>query len=239
MTISPFEVERQEFATAPMGYRKREVDRFLDEVRGTLVSMWQERAELREENERLGERIARFTALEEQLKNTLLLAQDSAEKATEQARREAELSLREAGQKAREIVHNAHEERTRLERALRELQLAAAEARQRFRQLASSVLTHLDESEDDVNDVSKTGAYRAIVQDAEQVTRRAPRRPARSGDESAFGTPPAFTHQRPTESGKAPTPTAAAAAATPTAPKGTTIANTPAGTADAKAPAKA
>ena len=161
MTLSPFEVERQEFGKAAMGYRRSEVDSFLDEVRHTLLGLWQERADLREENERLNERVARFTALEEQLKNTLLLAQDSAEKAQEQARRESELLMREAGQKAREIVHAAHEERQRLESALRDLQAAEGETRQRFRALAQTVVQHLDDSKHAVADSAST--LRAIV----------------------------------------------------------------------------
>lgn len=226
MTISPFEVERQEFGTAAMGYRKKDVDHFLQEVKVTLVGLWQERADLREENERLVERIARFESLEDQLKSTLMLAQDSAEKATDQARRDAELTMRESSQKAREIVHEAHEERARLDRALRELQLAETEARQRFRQLASSVLTHLDESEEDRPDVSKTGAYRAIVQDVAPV--RAPSPVPRGATPPApavapalaspaigsggsrrsevFGTPPTFQHERPGQTDLATTP---------------------------------
>lgn len=162
MTLSPFEVERQEFGRSVGGYRRKEVDAFLDDVRATLVTLWEERADLREENERLGERVARFTALEEQLKNTLLLAQDSAEKATEQARREAELVLREASQKAREIVGGLHEERRRLEQTLRDLGAAEADSRQRFRALAQTVLAHLDESEESSTEALTT--LRAMVQ---------------------------------------------------------------------------
>lgn len=164
MTLSPFEVERQEFGKSALGYRRKEVDDFLRDVRSGLVTLWQERADLREENERLSERIARFTALEEQLKNTLLLAQDSAEKACEQAKRESELVMRESGQKAREIVHAAHEERQRLEVALRELQGAEAETRQRFRALAHAVLNHLDEPESVQPDQQATTTYRAVVE---------------------------------------------------------------------------
>lgn len=160
MTLSPFEVERQEFGHSMMGYKRREVDAFLDEVRNTLVGLWQERGDLREENERLGERVARYTALEDQLKNTLLLAQDSAERACEQARRESELVMREAGQKSREIVHAAHEERQRLDLALRELQSAEQESRQRFRAIAQTVLAHLDESDP----TGETGSFRMPLQ---------------------------------------------------------------------------
>ncbi|MBC7644216.1 MAG: DivIVA domain-containing protein [Thermoleophilia bacterium] len=170
MTMSPFEVERREFGRSAMGYKKTEVDGFLDEVRGSLMGLWQERTDLREENERLNERVARYTALEEQLKNTLILAQDSAEKAQEQARRESELLMREAGQKAREIVHNAHEQRQRLEGALRELHSAEQETRQRFRALAQTVISHLDDT--DASSADSATTLRAVVQGSPRQTER-------------------------------------------------------------------
>jgi cell division initiation protein len=161
MTLSPFEVERREFGSAPMGYRKRDVDQFLDEVQRSLRELWEERSDAREENERLKERLARFEQLEDQLKNTLLLAQDSAEKAHEQARRESELMLREAGQKSRDIVHGAHEEKQRLEMVLRDLHGAEQEARQRLRAMSGAILSHLDDTEQLVNE--SVGSFRAVV----------------------------------------------------------------------------
>jgi cell division initiation protein len=162
MTLSPFEVERREFGSAPMGYKKRDVDTFLDEIQRSLRDLWEERGDLREENERLKERLARFEQLEDQLKNTLLLAQDSAEKAHEQARRESELLLREAGQKSRDIVHSAHEEKQKLEMVLRDLHGAEQEARQRLRAMSGAILSHLDDTEQLVNE--STANFRAVVQ---------------------------------------------------------------------------
>ena len=162
MTLSPFEVERREFGSAPMGYKKRDVDTFLDEIQRSLRDLWQERGDVREENERLKERLARFEQLEDQLKSTLLLAQDSAEKAQEQARRESELVMREAGQKSRDLLHQAHEDKQRLEMVLRDLQGAEQEARQRLRSMSNAILSHLDDTEALV--AESTGAFRAIVQ---------------------------------------------------------------------------
>jgi cell division initiation protein len=162
MTLSPFEVERREFGSAPMGYRKRDVDQFTDEVQRSLRDLWEERSDTREENERLKERLARFEQIEDQLKNTLLLAQDSAEKAHEQARRESELMLREAGQKSRDIVHAAHEEKQKLEMVLRDLHGAEQEARQRLRAMSGAILSHLDDTEQLVSE--STGNFRAVVQ---------------------------------------------------------------------------
>lgn len=152
MTMSPFEAERREFGRTAFGYRTRDVDTFVDEVHRSLSQLWQERGDAREENERLKERLERFEQIEDQLKNTLLLAQDSAEKAHEQARRESELVMREAGQKARDIVHHAHEDKQRVEMVLRDLTSAEQEARQRLRAMSAAILSHLDDTEQLVAD---------------------------------------------------------------------------------------
>ncbi|MCW2923829.1 MAG: hypothetical protein JWM98_1233 [Thermoleophilia bacterium] len=162
MTLSPFEVERREFGKSALGYRTRDVDHFIDEVQRSLRDLWQERSDTREENERLKERLTRFEQIEDQLKNTLLLAQDSAEKAHEQARRESELIMREASQKSRDIVHLAHEEKQKLEMVLRDLHGAEQEARQRLRAMSGAILSHLDDTEALVQE--STGNFRAVVQ---------------------------------------------------------------------------
>ncbi len=168
MTLSPFEVERREFGSAPMGYRKRDVDDFVTEVHRSLRELWEERTDTREELNVLKERLTRFEQLEEQLKNTLLLAQDSAEKAQEQARRESELILREAGQKSRDIVHAAHEEKQKLELVLRDLHGAEQEARQRLRAMSGAILSHLDDTEALVKE--STGNFSAVVQAHPEAT---------------------------------------------------------------------
>lgn len=162
MTLSPFEVERREFAKSTRGYKPREVDDFLTDVQHSLTELWQERTDLREENQRLKDRLSSYEQLESQLTSTLMLAQDSAEKAHEQARRESELVMREAGQKARDLIHAAHEEKQRLGMVLRDLHSAEQEARQRMRVLSQTVLSHLDDTDALVNDGATT--LRAIVQ---------------------------------------------------------------------------
>ncbi|MCW2962490.1 MAG: hypothetical protein JWM90_2877, partial [Thermoleophilia bacterium] len=74
------------------------------------------------------------------------------ERAHEQARRESDLIMREAGQKARDIVHVAHEDKQRLEMVLRDLSSAEQEARQRLRALAGAISSHLDDTQHLVQD---------------------------------------------------------------------------------------
>lgn len=147
MSLSPFDVEHKEFPRRPWGYRRDDVDAFLADVQDTLMGMWQERGDLREEVERLNERVARFAAQETQLKDTLTLANEQLEKVGVQAQREAELAIREANTKAREIVHGAYEERNRLELVMQNLLSAEQEARSRFRALGQAVISHLGDTE--------------------------------------------------------------------------------------------
>lgn len=161
MTLSPFEVERREFSKVPFGYKPSDVDEFVNEVHRSLQQLWEDRADVREENERIKERLTRFEQMEDQLKNTLLLAQDSADKSHEQARRESDLVMREAGQKARDILHAAHEDKQRLEMVLRDLHGAEQEARQRLRALSGAIISHLDDTEQLVADGA--ASFRAVV----------------------------------------------------------------------------
>jgi hypothetical protein len=76
--------------------------------------------------------------------------------------------MREAGQKSRDIVHAAHEDKQRLEMVLRDLHSAEQEARQRLRAMSGAILSHLDDTEALVAESS--GNFRAIVQAHPEAT---------------------------------------------------------------------
>lgn len=203
MTLSPFEAEHREFGTSPIGYRKRDVNQFVDEVQKSLQELWESRSNDREENERLKERLAQFEQLENQLKNTLLLAQDSTEKAYSQARRESDLMLKEAGQKSREIIHTAHEEKQRLEMILHDLYSAEQEARHRLRTLSRSILEHLDETkrtvetgkndlEPNKNTENKINAAQESISISEQQIAKTSARLDNVESSELFEAPPTF-----------------------------------------------
>ena len=103
MTLTPVEIRHVRLPRGA-GYRKGAVDSLLGEIVASFEEVWRDRADLREEVERLEGDLARHRELEALLRNTLLSAERNADELRAQARREADLILEEARLKAREAV---------------------------------------------------------------------------------------------------------------------------------------
>lgn len=105
--LTPLDIHNKEFKRSLRGYDENEVDQFLDEVVHDYEAMYRELSMLRDKVLSYEERIAQFQDMEESLKKTLLVAQDTSEKLKVNAHREGELIIREAEAKAGRIVDDA------------------------------------------------------------------------------------------------------------------------------------
>lgn len=94
--ITPIDIQHKTFKKALQGYDRAEVDQFLDEVIETLEDDATHRAALEAEIADLKERISHFKAMEESLRNTLLLAQRTADEVKASAHKEADLIKEQA-----------------------------------------------------------------------------------------------------------------------------------------------
>lgn len=121
MTITPVEIRHVKLRRG-LGYGRKATDRFLDEVVGSYEEAWRERADLRDEVERLEAELTRFRELERLLRDTMMSAERAAESLRADARREYDLLLQEARLKSRELVDGAEAERERLRRSVRRLE---------------------------------------------------------------------------------------------------------------------
>lgn len=110
MPLTPLDIEKKEFRRAFRGYSEEEVDDFLDLVIKDYETLYRENLDLKEQIQLLQEQMEQYQRLEETLKNTLLLAQQTAEEARGNAHREGELIIKEARDKAAQIVSAAEEE---------------------------------------------------------------------------------------------------------------------------------
>jgi cell division initiation protein len=145
MKLTPLDVRHKEFKRGMRGYADDEVDEFLDEVADEFERIFKENIDLSERVEGLEERIAHYHMLEETLQKTLVSAQQSAEELKANATKEAQLILRDAELKARQMVNDSYADKQRMEKNVVVLKNAQEEFRFKFRGLLEGYMKQLTE----------------------------------------------------------------------------------------------
>jgi cell division initiation protein len=114
MTLTPVEVRHLELRRGLFGYRRTHVHRTIDEIADSFEAVWRERSELGERVLALEAEVARHVELETLLRSTLVSAERAAQDMKEQARREADVIVAEAGAEGRRLVRDAIAEKEHL-----------------------------------------------------------------------------------------------------------------------------
>ncbi len=108
--ITPLDIQNKEFTKALRGYKEVEVDDFLDKVIDSYEKKYNENMEYKEKIRMLEEQLEKYNSLERTLKDTLVVAQSTAEEVAINANKKAELIIQEAEDKARRIIDGANNE---------------------------------------------------------------------------------------------------------------------------------
>ncbi|MDM7461552.1 MAG: DivIVA domain-containing protein [bacterium] len=138
--ITVLEIETKTFRKRLRGYDPTAVAAFLQEVAAHYEEVVTENHRMREELVGLRQESERYRAMEDALKESLVLAQRSADETRSNAHKEAELIVREAQLKAEQIVREAE---TRAQRLLAETEHLEARKRAAAMELRALLLTHL------------------------------------------------------------------------------------------------
>lgn len=102
--IRPEDVQNVSFHNAPFGYKRDEVDSYLDNLAVGVQALHREIEELKRDVAEQAERIDYYRNLEEDLKNTFVLAQQSAGDIRENAVKESEMLIKENEYKVEQIL---------------------------------------------------------------------------------------------------------------------------------------
>ena len=140
MKITPLDIRKQEFKRVLRGYDPIEVDTFMDMLTNEFEELLKAQKDLREKTLELEVQLKDYRQIEKTLQQTLLQAQEATGKTYESARREAELIVREAEQKASKIVDQAHSDLSRLNNEVTQLATRKETLLGRLRVLLSSEL---------------------------------------------------------------------------------------------------
>jgi cell division initiation protein len=144
MSLTPVEIRHVKLGRRLGGYDRPATDALLVRIAESFEDVWRERADLRDEIERLEGELARFRELEVLLRNTLVSAERSADEVRAQAHREADVILDEARVKAREIGGGAESERERVRADIRRLKTVEAQMRSEYRAFLVTALDRLE-----------------------------------------------------------------------------------------------
>lgn len=109
MRITPLDIQQKQFPMKFRGFDVEEVYAFLEIVREEMEDLLRENASLKEQVHRSENQIKEYRDMETTLRETLMTAQQMVEEYKTNARKEAELVLREAEIKADGVMKEAQD----------------------------------------------------------------------------------------------------------------------------------
>ena len=133
MPMQPLEIQKTRFVKKLRGYDPIEVENFLALVAEDLATKSADLDKAERENRYYRQRLEETEQREHQLQQTLLRAQKVSDEITANARREAELMVKEAEIAADKMVQQAVEQSTRIESKIAELRTMRRELHMKFR----------------------------------------------------------------------------------------------------------
>ncbi len=109
MRITPLDIQQKQFPMKFRGFDIEEVYGFLEIIREEMEDLLRENASVKENVQRMENKIKEYRDMETTLRETLLTAQQLVEDYKTNARKEAELVVREAELKADSVLKEAQE----------------------------------------------------------------------------------------------------------------------------------
>jgi cell division initiation protein len=119
--VTPIDIQQKRFHVVFRGYERMEVEMFLDLVRDEMEMLLRELTEQRDFRQSYDERLRELNEREETVKNTLLMTQKLIEGQKDNARKEAEVIIKEAEVRRLQLLNNAQDEKAKLDVDIQEL----------------------------------------------------------------------------------------------------------------------
>jgi len=138
--ITPLDIQNKEFKKGLRGYKDDEVDEFLDQVMVDYEKLYKENSELKENIEKTNQQIDQYKNIEETLKNTLVVAQNTAEEVKANALKKSELIIQEAENRGKEIIAKSNQEADQIKSDFSELKKQMQIFKTRFKTLLEAQL---------------------------------------------------------------------------------------------------
>ncbi|CAM3342105.1 DivIVA domain-containing protein [Vagococcus fessus] len=110
MALSPIDIKNKTFSNKMRGYNQDEVDDFLDQIIEDFEATLREKKETEKALKHANEKLTYFNELKDALNQSIIVAQDTADKLKDSAEKESELTLNTANSTSAEILRRSNEE---------------------------------------------------------------------------------------------------------------------------------
>ncbi len=147
MSLTPQDIQSQQFTARFRGYDMDEVDEFLERVADEMLTLIQENKQLRERIEGLKHDLSAYREQERSFQKAIISAQQIADEMKEKSEAEAKRVVDEARTEAARLLQQAQDEVAAMERHLDELQARKNVIKEELRAMLTTHLSRLDEEE--------------------------------------------------------------------------------------------
>lgn len=143
MPLTPLDIHNKEFSRRLRGYDEDQVNEFLDQVIKDYEGLIRENKEYQNQLLTLQEKLDHFSNIEETLSKTIIVAQEAADEVKNNAKKEAQLIVKEAEKNADRIINESLTKSRKVSLEVDELKKQASIYRARFRTLIEAQLDML------------------------------------------------------------------------------------------------
>jgi cell division initiation protein len=157
MRITPLDIQQKQFPMKFRGFDVEEVYAFLEVIREEMEDLLRENASLKENVQRLDSQTKEYRDMETTLRETLLTAQQMVEDYKSNARKEAELVVKEAELKSDTLLKEAQEKVIKIHEDIVDLKGIRRHFKEEIRRLVEG---HLKMIEFDKEREEEEGAVR-------------------------------------------------------------------------------
>lgn len=142
--MTPMDIRNKEFKKGFRGYSEEEVDLFIDKVVSDYEKLYKENIELKDKLSSINERLESYSEIEKTLQSTLVVAQKTSEDIIANARKEADMIIRESEENRKKIIADANQSVIDVNKEYEELRKQLQIFKTRYKTFLESELNNLD-----------------------------------------------------------------------------------------------
>lgn len=143
--LTPLELETKEFKKSLRGYSESEVNSFLENIRADYENLYRENIELKDKLKAITDQLSRYKTIEETLKETLIVAQKTAEDVNLNAHKKSDIILDEAHSQAKKIIEDANNQVVEIKKSYEDIRREFLFFKTRFRGLLQEEIEKIED----------------------------------------------------------------------------------------------